>query len=193
MAKACTILGMGASAAGKVDTLGEVWSMNDAYSVFTLPQGAQFARYFEIHDIDYARTFKSAKMPIHDHFTRLDLLGCPVMMRDAVPEVRQSIRFPIERVLAACGTDFIRGTPAFMLAYAVYMNFSHIRVFGIDQMDDGHKYQRESWAHMVGLAIGRGIEFSGVFRFMEQPEDDRGLNGWIDEVKNTGIKEKQND
>lgn len=189
MGKACTILGMGASASGKVDTIGEVWSMNDAYACFTLPPNAGYSLFFEIHDLPYARKFRSAKVPTHDHFTRLDMLGCPVMMREEVPEVKLSRRFPIERVMACVATDFIRGTPAFMLAYAVYMNYSHIRVFGIDQMDEGHKYQRESWAHLIGIAIGRGIEFSGVFRFMEQPENDGGLAGWIEGLKS---KNKEN-
>jgi hypothetical protein len=184
MAKAVTILGMGASAAGDVQAIGEVWSMNDAYQVFTHEgKPAAFSLFFEIHDMLYARNFRSGKCPTDNHFERLNGLGCPVMMRDVVPEIERSIRFPIERVLSAVGTDFLRGTPAFMLAYAIFMGYSHIRVYGIDQMDDGHKYQRESWAHVVGVGIGRGIDFSGVFRFVEQPENDIGLQGWIDQTK----------
>lgn len=184
MPKAVTILGMGASSRGNFETIGEVWSLNDAYACFTHNNCApRFDRYFELHELDYVRKFKSAAVPHQNHLTRIDMLGCPVMMRDEVPEVKLSERFPIERVLSYLGTDFLRGSPAYMLAYAMFMNYTHIRVFGIDQMDEGHKYQRESWAHMVGLGVGRGIQFSGVFKFMDAPEQDTGLIGWIENVK----------
>jgi len=191
MARAVTILGMGASAAGNVETIGEVWSLNDAYQCFSVNGGLpKFDMFFELHDLAYARTFKSKANPAHDHFTRIDMLGCPVMMREIVPEIKGSIRFPVERVLSFLGSEFLRGSPSYMLAYALFMGFTHIRVFGVDQMDEGHKYQRESWAHIVGIGIGRGVEFSGVYKFMDAPELDAGLDGWINEIKNK--KEKTN-
>jgi hypothetical protein len=181
MKRVVTILGIGMSARSNVAAIGEIWSMNDAYNVFdNAGKPLRYDRFFELHDIPYARRFHSSTSPGHDHFTRLDLLGCPIYMQERVPEIKRSVRYPIDAIVERFRTDFLRGSPCYMLALALFEGVNHIRCFGIDQMDAQHANQRPPWCFWIGVGRGMGVEFSGAYKFLDMPEEDKGLCGYAE-------------
>jgi hypothetical protein len=159
---------MGASARGEIDGIGEIWSLNNAYNTYA---NLQFDRFFEIHDIEYARRHKPNPQS-HDHFTRLDMLGCPIYMQQAVPEIRMSRRYPLDDVCCFFGTNYFIGSPSYMLALALYEGVKHIRVYGFDQSDEQHAQQRSAWTFWLAKAQMMGVRVDGAHRWLGEWDVD---------------------
>lgn len=178
-----TMLGFGDSAralmrAGTLadNIVGEVWTLNNAWDCF----GDEFKadRWFALHtDAAIEKTYRGPNG--HDPWTRLDLAGCDVFMQTAPhPRVRRSRPFPFRAVFERFGSNFFLGSPALMLALAIYEGVGHIRTWGLDMADGRHAQQRTSWAWWVHEAMTRGITFSGTaLNFMREIDNDEGLRG----------------
>ena len=173
MGRQVTILGMGPTARAELEPIGEVWSLNNAYDCFN---GITFDRYFELHSLAYLKTWKPNAH--HDHFTRLDLLGCPVLMQAPVPAVRLSRRYPLDDICRTFGTNYFLGSPSFMLALAIYEGVNDIRVYGIDTSDPQHAQQRQSWTYWLRVGQELGVRFSGAHPWLGEVERDEGLAGY---------------
>jgi hypothetical protein len=168
MSRAITIMGMGGSATGKLEIIGECWSLNNAYNRFP---GLEFDRMYDIHDIELARRTVPNKQG-HDHFTRLDMLNCPVYMQSSVPQIQQSRPYPLDAIACHFRTNYFIGSPSYMLAHALYEGVRHIRVYGIDQSDELHKQQRQAWTFWLAKAQTMGVRVDGSHNWLNEWDVD---------------------
>ena len=175
--KEVTLLGMGGSSRGNLEILGEVWSLNNAYCKFP---GLKFNRFFELHEYNHALRTPNAQG--HDHFTRLDMLGCPVYMQQPTPRVRLSRPYPLDDVCCYFATNYFIGSPSYMLALALYEGYSHIRTYGFDQIDEEHAQQRSAWTFWLSKAHEMGVRVDGVHAWLAEVDKDanEGMNAYRD-------------
>lgn len=175
--KAVTLLGMGGSSRGTLDIIGEVWGLNDGYTKFP---GLKFDRWFELHAEDWARNWKPSCG--HDHFTRLDLIGCPVYMREITPRIKLARKYPLDDVACFFATNYFIGSPSYILALALYEGYTHIRTYGFDQMDAEHAQQRAAWTFWLGKAQSMGCVVDGVHAWLAEVDKDaaEGMNAYRD-------------
>jgi hypothetical protein len=163
-----TLLGMGKSATGNLELIGEIWSLNNAYVHF---KKLQFDRMFEIHDLSHARAHKPDGKTA-DHFERLNQLGCPIYMQEPVPEIPLSRRYPLEEVALHFGTNYFIGTPSYMLALAIYEGVNRLRVYGFDHADHQHHQQRQAWTFWMAKAQDAGIMIDGSHNWLGEVDID---------------------
>lgn len=183
-----TILGFGDSAralqrAGTLreQCVGEVWTLNNAWECFG--DGLRADRWFALHtDEAIEKTYRGPSG--HDPWTRLDMAGCDVFMQSAPHQrVRRSRPYPFREVFGKFGTNFFLGSPALMLALAIYEGVRHVRTWGLDMADARHQQQRTSWAWWVHEAMVRGVTFSGTaLNFLREIDIDEGLRGLRERV-----------
>ncbi len=89
----------------------------------------------------------------------------PVVMLDAQPDIKMSVRYPIEEVTrligkTANGTPYLESSIAYMMAMAILelKPGDKIGIWGVDlHCDSEYAYQRPNLEYLIGLARGRGI------------------------------------
>lgn len=141
----------------------EVWGLNELYRA---PWDGRYGqprwdRWFEMHRPSQA-DFKHRSQ---EHFKYLSKLSCPVFMADRVPEVPNSVRYPIEAVEAAfCNMPpkanrYFTNTISYQIALAILEGYGEIRIYGVD-MAQASEYgvERPSCEWWMGVAFGRGIK-----------------------------------
>jgi hypothetical protein len=161
----------------------EFWGVNNLYGV-PLP-GAQFTRWFEIHNIWFSQRqnklvrreledFRGQK--IEDYLKGLASLNIPVYMQthwvDIVP---LSVQYPLQDVLNffmlpnerkpwtmdETQARYLTNTISLEIALAIYEGFKEIQVWGVDmQAGTEYEHQKPSCEFWAGVALGMGIKFS---------------------------------
>jgi hypothetical protein len=87
--------------------------------------------------------------------------GPPIYTSREHPEYPRLRAFPLEDVINACGTDYFNCTPAYAIAYAIYLGVRRISLFGIDfTYPNAHHAEkgRGCCEYWLGRAMQRGIE-----------------------------------
>lgn len=186
--KAVTLIAFGPSADQDMSARGEVWSLNNCYEV--LPKAAldRCTRVFEMHKFgersggnwDKCAKFLGKdklddrnKMISGDGRTHVERLnemamqGRRVIMQEPHPMILNSERYPIEEVVKTTGVDWFMGSPCYLVALAIVEGYTHISLYGLDQMDWEHTIQRENFVGWVMYAIGRGIVVDGALTFLK--------------------------
>lgn len=203
MGRRITILGMGPSAYRKADCIEqftdgtEVWSLNNAYSVFPqLVEKKKFDRFFEIHSWEYLQSWNPGEINGNriDHFATMSNLDCPVYVSETLPLVPDQVQMPHLDILRQFGASVeIKGSPSWMLALAL-LEHAHgehiefIQSYGIDTSDTSHANQRPSWAQWTLRSELAGIELGGtMLNFRTDPDPDEGLTGLL-ELKRKQLK-----
>lgn len=154
----------------------EIWGMNQLYR--HIPRGD---RWFDIH-----WNWDQEVVPGTDYRGWLAECGIPVYMIERVPDIRTSVRYPVERLIKMAG-DYFTSTVAFMTALAIeemdrqvfaelkalppmpaeemlarqvaLYNERTIGLFGIDLVvEEEYFHQKPCAEFWCGLAVGRGIE-----------------------------------
>ena len=186
MARRITILGMGPTAFERRLDIAryvagtEVWGMNCGFDTF--PGFTDWARWYEVHDLDYLMDWdwrKGAK-PGLPYFRELDKLGIPVYVTDVLPICKNQMPFPELDMACHFGMNYWDGTPTRMFAHALYehdqgQEIELIQSFGIDMLDPGHAGQLPYWAHWIARASDRRIRMGGTaLDRLNIPETDDG-------------------
>jgi hypothetical protein len=80
-------------------------------------------------------------------------------MQDVDPRIPDSVRYPIEGVLAMVPYRYLRSSPAMALALAIYQGYRRIELYGSDLTSNTeYSYQAVNYAFWIGLAHGRGVD-----------------------------------
>jgi len=68
-------------------------------------------------------------------------------------------RYPYKKIVEKFGTEFFSCTICYMIAYALYKGYNHIRMYGVD-MITSKEYEREKGGveYWVGIAKGMGCK-----------------------------------
>jgi len=190
-----TILGMGETAhERRIDMarhiVGEAWTLNDGAYGFYSHIRSHLSRVYEMHSYQYLmREFTPRGMPPGtDHFQMLQSLRVPVYCCGVLPLIELQVRVPWRAIFAHHRTPYFLGSPAIMLAHALYehdtgFEIGRIRAWGLDHMDEAHRQQRTAWAFWASRALDRGIEMDGcALNFTREHDNDTGLQWMHDDL-----------
>jgi hypothetical protein len=96
-----------------------------------------------------------------------------IFMQDADLRVPNSVRYPLEDVLALVPYHYLRSSPAIALALAIYLGYQEIWLYGSELTSNTeYGYQACNYAFWIGFAHGRGIDLHlecWHSEFYEQP------------------------
>jgi len=150
--------------------IGEVWTINNGYSVLCPPLYERCTRIFEMHDRE--KLIARDRRDGEHHWRELGKQGDTrrIIMQEPHDDIPSSERLPIDAIVASNPPqmDWFAGSPVYMLAMAIYEGFNHIRIYGLDQLDWEHISQRECFASWCSYALGKGIKLDGVQRYLEK-------------------------
>jgi hypothetical protein len=117
---------------------------------------------FEMHRTEAVK--RDAKVP-HEYEKILNRIDCPIIMQEKHSDITKSIRYPIEYIRAAVGPmldpfsdgDYFVSSIAYMLAFALYLGYEEIHLYGIDLVTDSeYGYQKPNAEYLIGMARGLG-------------------------------------
>lgn len=98
---------------------------------------------------------------VHDYTTPQELahqesLGIPLV----VCNLEGHERFPMREASELIGREYFTSSIAYMLAYAILKNPTHIGIWGVEMATDDAEYfyQQPCVMAWIGVAIGRGID-----------------------------------
>lgn len=99
-----------------------------------------------------------------------------IALREGIPivstESYATERFPLDEIISEFG-DYFRPAISYMIAYAIYLGYEKIRLYGVDQGDEWHHiYDKHYITFWLGVANGRGVAYeitkaSGLYRVMK--------------------------
>lgn len=130
----------------------EIWGVNQLYRF--IPKAD---RWFQIH-YDWEDRAKWA--PHTDQRKWITDSPIPVYMIDHDPSMPNSVRYPIERVMATLKMhDYFTSSIAFMIALAIAEGFEQIGIYGIDLIiGREYHYEKSNVEFLLGIANERGIQ-----------------------------------
>lgn len=120
---------------------GEVWTLNNGYKI---------AKKFD-------KLFLAHKPPgTHLNWGEIAELSkvVEVVSLHPLPKTKTTI-YPFEKIRRNFGTDFFADTICYMLAYALYLGYKEIRMYGADYAED-YKADKGGTEYWVGFARGMG-------------------------------------
>lgn len=110
----------------------------------------------------FSKVFEIHKDLPSEHIKRLSDYDCTVYAQEKL-DIKNSKVFPYEELTEYFkdynGQYFYTSTIAFMIAYAIYLNYDIIHLYGADcREEDGYRTQREAITYWVGVAEGKGVK-----------------------------------
>jgi len=128
----------------------EIWGLNELY-VFDIKRAN---RWFDIHTPTVS---KEDTKRVGNHWERMAALPCTVYMQDHYDEVPNSVKYPLDEMIAMFG-NYFTNTISYMIAMAIAEGYTDIALYGVDMAHDTEYFcQRPSCEYFIGIAIGKGI------------------------------------
>lgn len=132
----------------------EIWGENHLYRSGFLKRAD---RWFELHSRRLYETTLDARRP-GDYVEWLSQFPGPVYMLEPQPDIPNSVRYPIEAVIADVG-EYLTSSVAYMLGLAILEKRPEIHLYGVDMaMGTEYAEQRACCEYLIGLARGRGVK-----------------------------------
>ena len=142
----------------------ELWATNNLYVKFP---NIKWPLWFELHELKrrgftyYRRGYKhypiGSRQTVNEYLSKINDLGCPVLMQKERKIIKNSIVFPFKDLLKKYG-DYWGCSFAWMIAYAIELGVDEIAFFGVGLMGKEYYYQRPSTEYYLGIAKGLGIK-----------------------------------
>ena len=132
--------------------------------VWTVNFGGHFLRHDKLWVMDDLRA--QAKR-IESYGDMLRRHPAPIITSTAYPEYPQSVRFPIEAVVAALGDDFLNSTVAYAIAYALTTGVKELWLFGCD-FHYPNQTRAEEGGQCAAYLLGLGRHFGMTFKLPQQ-------------------------
>lgn len=67
---------------------------------------------------------------------------------------------PIQEIIEMFGSDYLKNTVSYMIAYALFKGYDKLRLYGIDQGPEWTYIATKPYVtHWLGIALGRGIKY----------------------------------
>lgn len=130
-------------------TEGETWGVNDVI------YWRDVKLLFNMHDMrkHFGNTY------VQTAINKINRLKIPLMSVMCYPEIPTSMRFPIEEISKAFGTDYFTNGIDYEIAYAIYLGFEKIHLYGINMVQSSeYAYEKPGLEYWSGFARGRGVE-----------------------------------
>lgn len=85
--------------------------------------------------------------------------GKPIWMQEVDPRVPDSVKYPLDEILAMIPYRYLRSSPAMALALGIYLGYDRIELYGSElSSNTEYAYQATNYAFWIGFAHGRGID-----------------------------------
>lgn len=85
--------------------------------------------------------------------------GKPIWMQEVDPRVPDSVKYPLDEILALIPYRYLRSSPAMALALGIYLGYDRIELYGSElQSNTEYSYQATNYAFWIGFAHGRGVD-----------------------------------
>lgn len=135
----------------------EIWLFNEA------PQKPEVYRRwdasFQLHRPEVYTSLENWVNRTHWAWLQQDHGDRRIYMIDADPRVPNSVRYPLEGVLSLVPYRYLRSSPAYALALAIYLGYQEIHLYGSElSSNTEYTYQAINYAFWIGFAHGRGID-----------------------------------
>jgi hypothetical protein len=136
----------------------------------------------DVHKMDQSRIH--VPQNYHEY---LKAKNIPVYTQEVVPDIPNSIRFPIEIAITKFG-DYFASSVAYAVAIAIMSGYEEIFLVGIDMLcDSEYEFQRPNCEYLLGYARGAGInvripmtsallKFDHRYGYDKEPENDEVLS-----------------
>jgi len=136
----------------------DIWTCNVGYMFMPRP----IAALIEIHPWSYLtdHNYQATKELAAESIAWLKQShGIPIYMIEAIPEVPDAVRFPIEDALELAGNRYFSSSFAYMMALALLHKRNPIYVYGFNMaFGTEYEYQRPNAEWWIGYAQGRGFD-----------------------------------
>jgi hypothetical protein len=102
-------------------------------------------------------------MSVHDTYDNwLKNHDKPIITSTAYKEYPTSVAFPLEEIINLVGYAYFRTTPAYAVAYAMYIGGKQLRIYGCDYVYPTDKYKAEAgranMEYILSIAMQRGMD-----------------------------------
>lgn len=129
----------------------EYWGCNDLYKFRKLD------RLFIIHDLQMTAYNKNEPALI-EHINKLDI---PVYTLGDYNELKNNVRYPMQKVTEEFNIAYFQNTASYMLALAILQQPKQIELYGMDMsfgsMTEYMRNEKACLEFWLGVAKGRGI------------------------------------
>lgn len=163
--------------------------------------------YFDMHAINDER-----KRVPKNYIQFLNARTTPLVHVEARPDIKNLIVYPLEEVCnflrafdeGYAPRAYFASSIAYMIAYAMYLHYDEIGIFGVDLIDDDeYIWQKPNTEYLIGLARGSGIKvyipeesalchYSHIYGYEQRPDlGPIGITELRDRIKS--YEEKKND
>jgi len=135
----------------------EIWTLNHAWNYEWMKR---WDILFDLHSMDHLQrqVDKADEDKKHLEWLKQDHGERIILMQEVNEEVPNSKRLPIEILRKKYG-NFYTSSFAYMMAYALYLGYKRIDVYGFDmEAESEYNYQKDSAEYFLGLAIGLGVD-----------------------------------
>jgi hypothetical protein len=133
------------------DPAWEIWGLNQLARY--IPRAE---RWWEIH---HRSQFEADIARGTDYVGWLKVAPVPIYMQALESEFPSAVRYPLERIVAAFGREYLTSTPAYMMALAIMEGFRTIGVYGIDLIiGREYEFEKPCMEYWIGRAEALGIE-----------------------------------
>ena len=129
----------------------EVWGVNSYGDVLACD------RIFHMDDVRVQEQRAANNPKIANMLAYLKVTSIPVYTSRSHPDYPATQDYPLEDVINACGTDYFNCTPAYAIAYAIYLGAKRISLFGLD-FTWPNSYDAEQGRACCEYWIGRAMQ-----------------------------------
>lgn len=153
MTKSVTILGGGQSLFLCPYDTEEIWTCNNLYL-----KVKRMTKLFVIHQ----QVYDPGGRPHYDWTTmneRSKSRGFDIISLHRVSGL-DSRPFPLRSIIKRFGSDYFTNSISYLVAYALYMGFDHLQLYGVDQKKDEHyAFDKGAVEFWLGVAKGMGVTY----------------------------------
>ena len=135
----------------------EIWLFNEA------PQKTdKYPRWdacLQIHREEVYSSLTNWVNKDHWEWLQQDHGNKKIWMQDVDSRVPNSVKYPLDEILAMTPFRYMRSSPAMALALAVYLGYKHIEIYGSElSSNTEYAYQGPNFTFWMGYALGHGVD-----------------------------------
>ena len=110
----------------------DVWVLNEYFSILPEHGANNINRWFEIHQRDTVLNSSRAT----DYMDKLKASKIPIMMVQKFDDIPMSEAYPLDAIIKELDTDYFTNSISYMVAYAIYLGYEEIHLYGVDMAQD---------------------------------------------------------
>ena len=136
----------------------DFWGMNDLWAHWSqFPHVApRWDAWFDLHNQEVQRNNFRTGSAHYDWLKGQKHL--PIYLLHEDEEIPHGIPFPLEDIAEHFGCRYFTSTPAYQIAFAAYLGYKEIHVYGVNLLGaEEYEYQRPCAEYWIGVARGMGI------------------------------------